>query len=376
MSVTILHVTTSKQIKTFIDFPHELYKDDPNYVPELFIAVKELLSPKKNPYFKHSEASSYLAYENGKVVGRITATVNNNYNKFHHSNVGFFGFFDCINDNDVANALFDVAEEYCKKVGVTRILGPTNLSTNDTAGLLVEGFDSPPVVQMTYNKPYYSDLISSRGFVKEMDLYAYKISTSNVNKKALRLTDRFKERLNQSGITFRNLNMKNFQQEVDNIREIYISAWEVNWGFVPPTNEEFDFLAEGLKMIINPEYAYVAEHDGKAVGFALGLPNINEILINIKKGRLFPTGLFKLLFGKKKTKAIRIVLLGVKEEYRKKGIEGILFANFIKGAMTNNLDFGEASWVLENNEMMVKAAENLNGDKYKTYRIYSKDLNS
>jgi GNAT superfamily N-acetyltransferase len=374
MSVSLKEVKTSSDLKKFIDFPHDLYQEDPNYVPELHIAVKEHLSPKKNPYFKHSEATSFLAYRDGKIVGRISCTLNNNYNQYHNCNVGFFGFFETINDSEVASILLQKAESYCKEKGLDKVIGPTNLTTNDTAGILVNGFDSSPMVQMTYNKPYYAKLLEANGFKKEMDLFAYKIDSSNVNKKAIRLSNAFEQRLKKAGVTFRAINMKKFKSEVNNIREIYRSAWEKNWGFVPPTNEEFDFLAEGLKLIVNPDYAYLAEHEGDLIGFGLALPNINEILIKIKKGRLLPTGIFKLLFGKNKTKSIRIILLGIREEFRKKGIEAVMFANFIEKAMENNLEYGEASWILDNNTMMIQAAENLNGERYKTYRIYSKAL--
>ncbi|MBK8700037.1 MAG: hypothetical protein IPN29_11105 [Saprospiraceae bacterium] len=374
MSIEIRKVETDKEKKQFIDFPHDLYKTDPNYVPEIYLAVSELISEKKNPFFKHSKASLYLAYKDDKIVGRVAAIINNNYNKFHTCNVGFFGLFDVIDDQEVANSLLDAAMAYGKANGVDRVLGPTNFTTNDTAGLLVEGFDSPPVVQMTYNYAYYQRLIEHYGFTKDMDMYAFWIPTKTANEKSLLLSERLKERLNSRGITFRNLNMKKFKTEVDKVRNIYRAAWEKNWGFVPPTDEEFDFLAEGLKMILDERYAYIAEENGEMIGFAVGLPDVNEIMINVKKGRLFPFGIFKLLFGKKKVKKVRIVLLGVKEEYRKIGIEAIFYANLIRAAQNNNLLGGEASWILESNQMMVQGAENLNGKKYKTYRIYTKNV--
>lgn len=374
MSVTIRKVETKADTKAFIDFPHDLYKGDPNYVPEIYLAVSEHLSDKKNPFFKHSTVELYLAEKQGKIVGRVAGIINNNYNSFHGCNVGFFGFFDCTDDREVAFALLDKASEYVKSKGKEKILGPTNFSTNDTAGLLVDGFDSPPVVQMTYNAPYYKSHVEAYGFQKDMDLFAFWIPTKGVNEKSLQLSDRLKERLANKGITFRNLKMKNFKKEVESVRDIYRSAWEKNWGFVPPTNEEFDFLAEGLKLVLDERYAYIAEENGKMVAFAVGLPNVNEIVINMKRGRLLPFGIFKLLFGKKKVKSVRIVLLGVKEEYRKMGIEAVFYASFIRSAQENGLLGGEASWILESNQMMVQGAENLNGQKYKTYRIYTKNI--
>ncbi len=375
MSIQIKKVTNSSEKKQFIDFPHDLYKNDPYYVPEIYMAMLEHLSEKKNPFFKHSEAHLFLALKDGKIVGRIATILNNNYNTFHDCKVAFFGFFDTINDQTVANALLDEAMAFAKSKGVTAVYGPTNFSTNDTAGLLVEGFDSPPVVQMTYNYPYYQTLVENYGFKKDMDLFAYWLPTDEVSQRSLELAERLTERLKNKGITFRNFDLKkNFQKEVENVRDIYRSAWEKNWGFVPPTNEEFDFLAEGLKLILDERFAFVCEDKGKMVGFAVALPDVNEIMKDVKRGRIIPFGIFKLLFGKKKTKKVRVILLGVVEDYRKIGIEAILYAKLISNAKSYGKTGGEASWILESNEMMVKGAENLNGKKYKTYRIYTKAL--
>jgi GNAT superfamily N-acetyltransferase len=358
----------------FIDFPHDLYSGDKNYVPEIYLAMKDHLNKKKNPYFKHSDAKFFLAYIDKRIVGRICATINNNYNTFHNCNVGFFGFFDFIEDQNVANLLLQTAENYCKEQGATKIMGPTNFSTNDTATVLVNGFDSPPQVQMTYNYPYYPVLLEKAGYSKEMDFFAYLIKSAEVNDKSIELSERLYQRLQARGITVRNIKMKNWNAEVESIRRIYTSAWEKNWGFVPPTNDEFSFLAEGLKMVVDDRFAYIAEHDGNVVGFGVALPNINEIMINSKRGRLFPFTIFKLLFGKKKVRTVRIILLGVIEEYRKMGIEAVFFAKFIQTARANQIFSGEASWILENNVMMNQAAKKLNGEAYKTYRIYSKEL--
>lgn len=373
-SIDIKEVQSKSDRNSFIDFPHKLYAEDKNYVPEIFLAVEELMDFKKNPFFKHSEAKYFLAYRDNEIVGRIAAIINRNYNSFHNSNVGFFGLFDSVNDQEVANTLLDTAVTYCRSHHTDHIMGPANLSTNDTAGLLVEGFDSPPVVQMTYNFPYYKDLLENYGFEKDMDMFAFWIPTDTVNDKALNLAARIKERLENKGITFRNVKLNNFDSEAQKIKEIYRSAWEKNWGFFPPTDEEFEALAKGLKMILDEKYVYMAEENGNLVAFAVGLPDINEIMINVKKGRLFPFGLIKLLWGKSRVKKIRIVLLGVKEAYRKIGIEAVFYANFIKTARDQKLLGGEASWILESNQMMVQGAENLNGKKYKTYRIYTKKI--
>ncbi|MDF1696462.1 MAG: GNAT family N-acetyltransferase [Saprospiraceae bacterium] len=375
MSCTILEVKKKSDVKRFINFPHDLYQGDENYVPELYLNISEVLNKKKNPFFKHSDAQLYLAIDDtGKVVGRIAGILDNNYNKHHDSNVGFFGFFDVIKDYTVASTLLDTALEWVKSKGVDRVLGPTNFTTNDTAGMLVEGFDRPPMVMMTYNKPYYNEFVTKYGFSKEMDLFAYYISADGVNEKSLRLAALLEERLLKRGITIRTSNKKTKKKDIVEIKEVYLKAWEKNWGFVPPTDEEYDHLAEGLNLLLDLRYVYLAEHEGKLIGFGVALPDINEITKNFKKGKLLPFNVFKLLFGKSKASTIRIILLGILEEYRKLGIGAVFFANYIKAAKENNLKAGEASWILESNQMMVQAAENLNGQRYKTYRIYGKTL--
>lgn len=375
MKIEIREVSNNSDLKSFIDFPHLLYKDDSLYVPELYIAQKEIHSEKKNPYFKHAKAIRYLAVKDGKIVGRIAAHVDSHYNDYHKSNVGFFGFYDVIDQLDVSKALFSKAKEWLKSQGVDRILGPFSYSlTTDTGGLLVEGFDSSPLVMMTYNAPYYIDHVKACGFAKEMDLFAYMIYTKHASEKSVKLEKLLTQRLENGGITIRKLNKKKYTAEINKAKELYRQAWENNWGFVPPTDEEFEHLANALKLLLDEDFAYLAEHNGKAVGFFVSLPNINEITINFKRGRLLPFNFIKLLTNKKKVKHVRIALLGVIEDYRNRGIEAVFYAKNINEAKRRHLIGGEASWILENNEEMVKGAEKLNGEKYKTYRIYTQTL--
>lgn len=373
--IIIEPVTSKKQLATFIDFPHQLYVDDPNYVPELHIAQRDILTPGKHPFHEHSSLQCFMAIdENNKVKGRIAAILNNNHNAFNHANDGFFGFFDCVNDEGIAKALFEAAYKWLKAKGTTAIIGPVNPSTNEPAGLLIDGFNEPPVAMMTYNKPYYIDLIEKNGFLKKVDLYAYDIRTVSVSDRALKLQDALMKRLEQKHITIRPINVKDFKNEVRKIREIYNSAWDKNLGFVPMTEKEFNYLAKDLKNILNPDFCLVAEHEGKMVGFALAIPDINQILIKIKRGRLLPFGIFKLLFGLKKINYYRVITLGVIEEYRRMGIEACFYAKIIKKGIDTKAKGAEASWILENNEMMNKALQNINGKVYKTYRIYEKAL--
>jgi len=373
--MTLTPVNSSREQKQFIDFPHDLYQGDPNYVPELYIAQKELLSKKKNPFFEHSKAELCLAKDaQGKVIGRIAAIRNNKYNEFAGEQSGFFGMFDVVDDYEVAKALLDWATEWIKNEGLNKVIGPANFTTNDTAGLLVEGFDSPPVVQMTYNKSYYADFLERYGFTKQQDLLAYFIKSKNSNMRVFDLTQSLQERLEKRGIFIRQVNMKKFAQEVDRLHEIYVAAWDKNWGFVPPTKKEFEHLAEGMKLIIDSDFVYIAEKDQEPIGFVVAIPDVNIVTRTIKRGRLLPTGIFKLLFGKSKINRVRVILMGIKEEYRRLGIEGVFYANLIRTALDKGYDEAEASWILENNQAMRAGLERFNMKAYKRYRMYTCEL--
>lgn len=368
----IIPVSSKRELTQFIDFPHELYKNDPNYVPELFIAQRDILT--KHPFHKHSSLQTYLAFENGKIIGRIAAILNNNHNAFNKTNDGFFGFFDCIDDQETADLLFKTATDWLKEKKVSKMIGPVNPSTNETCGLLVKGFDTPPVVMMTYNAPYYERLIEKAGFKKQTDLLAWQWKGASYNDKSVHLVDKLTDRLKRSDITIRKVRLDKFKEEAAALREVYNNAWDKNMGFFPMTNEEFDYTAKDLKMIIDPDFCLIAEQHGKIVGFGVAIPDVNQILRTIKKGRLLPTGIFKLLLGKSKIKGIRIMLLGVVDGYRKMGIEAVLYGTIIKEYARKGLEYAEASWTLEHNDMVNRAIEAIGGDPYKTYRIYEKEI--
>ncbi len=367
-------VDGAKALKAFIDFPHDLYKDDDNYVPELFLAQHDLLKPGKHPFYKHSKLQTFLAYDNGKVVGRIAAIRNNNHNAYNQANDGFFGFFDCINDQEVADLLILTAANWLKSEGLSTMIGPANFSTNETCGLLIENFDVPPMAMMPYNAPYYLTLLENAGFTKKVDLFAYYVATNTVEDKSVRLLDVLQRRLQRSGITIRTINVKKFDEEVAKVRDVYNKAWDANLGFVPMTPDEFAFMAKDLKMVLDPDFCLVAEKGNEFVGFALGVPNINQILRKVKRGRLLPTGIFKILFGLKKIDDLRVLTLGVIDGYRKLGIEACLYGTIIKNARIKNKRGAECSWMLEDNYLMNHAIDELGGDLYKKYRILEKSL--
>jgi hypothetical protein len=301
------------------------------------------------------------------MVGRIGAIVNHNHNKEHKDRVGFFGFFECINDQSVANALFKAAEDFLKKHNMTAMRGPASPSVNDEYGLLINGFDKPAVVLMPYNPSYYVGLIENAGLKKIKDLYAYHVCKDKVfSDKLIRVSEMIKQR---EGLTFRTINMKDFDNEVKQIKLLYNRAWQYNWGAVPMTDEEFEALAKDLKPIVVPELVIIAEYKGEPIGFSLSIPDLNLAFKHNKSGWLL-TGLYHLLRMKKKIHWMRIIVLGVVPERLKTGAGGVLFYETAKAGAGNGYPDGEASWVLEDNTMMNRAAELMNADRYKTYRLY------
>lgn len=370
MPVTVREVKGKSDLRRFIKFPWRVYKGDPNWVPPLIMDMKTRLNPAKNPYFEHSPAALFLAEKEGKIAGRIAATVNNNHNRVHNENIGFFGFFECLDDEEVADELFKKAAQYLRQKGVTTMRGPANLTSNDDWGLLMEAFDKPPVLMMSYNPRYYIKLVDNFGFKKAMDLYAYWMTQDQITERIMRAAELIKKR---TKITIRPLNMKDFRAEVKRVMEVYNAAWIKNWGFVPMTENEIKHLAKDLKLIINPEIFLVAEAEGKLVGFSMALPDANQAIKRVN-GRLFPLGIFKLWYYMKKIHTVRVLAMGVIPEYRNRGIDVAFYAETFKRGTGIGFDSGEFSWVLEINELMNRAAEKMGAKIYKTYRIYDYNL--
>lgn len=373
--IRIRKVENEKERMEFIKFPWEIYKGNPYWVPPLIFDVRKNLDPNKNPFFKHAEVQLFLAEKDGKIAGRIAAIKNDNHNDFHKDKAGFFGFYETIDDEDVSDLLLDTACEWVKEKGLNEILGPVNPSTNDECGLLVDGYDSSPVFLMPYNLKHYQTKIENFGFEKANDLYAYYIPSKVINDpKIMTRLERMSELIKKrSDVTTYNINMKDLNNEVRKIEEIYNSAWESNWGFVPITTAEFDYMADSLKMVVDPDLVMFAEVAGKPAGFTLSLPDFNQVLKKMN-GRLLPFGFLKILTGKKKIDFLRVIIMGVKPEYQKKAIDSVFYLETIKMGNKNGYTGAEISWVLEDNMPMRMTAEKLGAHIYKTYRIYKKNL--
>ncbi|MBL7958977.1 hypothetical protein JNL27_01940 [bacterium] len=361
---------TKSDLNDFIKFEWEVYKDDPNWVPHLLIERREFLDPKKNPFFEHSDVAYFLAYKDSRIVGRIAAVINRAHNSFHEDRVGFFGLFDCFNDQGIADALLAKAKSYVASKGMTSLRGPVNLSTNDECGLLVDGLNKPAQIMMTYNPPYYITLLEKNGFQKAKDLLAYYVDVpSEVPERLRRGVDIIMKR---NEFTIRTVKIKDFKNEVQRIKKIYNAAWERNWGFIPMTDKEFDHLGVQMKQILDPKFLFIAEHKGEPIGFSLTIPNINEGLIKIRDGRLLPFGLIKLLWHtrKGKLKSVRVITLGVTPEHRNSGIDIVFYYKSFEEAIRQKLTWAEMSWILEDNIPMNRALERMGATVYKTYRLY------
>lgn len=342
-------------------------------MPPLIIERKAFLDRKRHPFYRHGDAALFLARKNGEIVGRIMASDDPNYNALHQSNVGCFGLFECIDDPDVGAALFEQASTWLRRKGRTEIMGPIDYSTNYVCGLLIEGFQFRPTVLTAHNPPYYRNLIERVGFTKAKDWYAWWFADPATAVAQLRrLAPRFQTRC---PATIRSANLKNLHDESRRLRQIYNQAWEKNWGFVPFTEAEIEFMTSELKPLLVPEFAWVAEVGDEPVGFTLCLPDINVVLRHLN-GRLtrfgLPVGLIRLLLHKKRIRKGRLIALGVVEKYRRAGIAEMLVLRVMEETMVKRGITGELSMTLEDNFMVNRFLEAIGAQRYKTYRIYSK----
>jgi GNAT superfamily N-acetyltransferase len=374
-NVEISEVSSHQERNAFIKFPWRIYGNDPAWVPPLIIERKAFLDRKRHPFYRHGDAALFLARKNGEIVGRIMASDDPNYNALHQSNVGCFGLFECINNRDVAAALFERAEGWLRKKERTEIMGPIDYSTNYVCGLLIDGFQFPPTILTAHNPPCYRDLIESCGFTKAKDWYAWWFAEPVRAAARLRpLAERFQKRW---PVTIRAANLKNIREESRRLRKIYNQAWKNNWGFVPFTEAEIEFMTHELKQLVIPEFTLIAEIGDEPAGFILCVPDINVALRYIN-GRLttfgLPIGLVKLLYHKSRTRTARLIALGVIEKYRRAGIAEMLVLRIVEDAMIKRGFAGELSLTLEDNFMINRFLEAIGAQRYKTYRIYSKSI--
>ncbi len=375
-SVEVSPVTSAHDLDRFVELPLELYAGDPNFISPLLMERRDFLDPAKNPFFQHAPHQLFLARQGGKVVGRIAAVEDRNYNAFHGSDYGFFGMYEAVDDDEVAGALFEAARGWIRARGRKRLMGPINLSTNHDMGLLIDGFEHPPTLQIPYNPRYYVRHFEEVfGLPKVKDLLAWWIDTRlDPDPKVERIAEKVRKK---EGIVVRPIDLSDFDAEVRRIKEIYNSAWEKNWGFVPFTDEEFAHVAKDMKSFAKEDLILIAEVEGEPVAFTMSLPDINQALAHMK-GRLthfgLPIGLAKLLWYSRKIDQIRLLTLGVKEKYRKRGIDSILYLDSLRACRRMGYTGCDVSWILEDNTLINRSIEIMGGKVYKTFRVYEAEV--
>jgi len=372
--VRVQAVDSDADLEAFIRFPFRLHRDEPHWVPPLLMERREFYDPRKNPVFEYARIQLFTATRDGAVAGTIAAIHNERYCQFHpdDARVGFFGSFECGRDQSVADALFAAAGDWLVQQGKTTLRGPVNFTTNDVVGLLVDGYGDDPALMMPFNPPYYAGLLEAAGFAKAKDLYAFALSVEEYDGRLARVAGR----LAGSGhVRIRPIDLGDWKGELAFVRRCYNEAWARNWGFVPWTDRELDFIAKELKPLIDPRLAFMAEVDGAPCGFAISVPDANEA-IKLARGRLFPLGLLRILWKLKVSRCsrIRTIAMGVLPDHRRRGLDALLVHHLVQSATGMGYGRSEMGWILEDNLPMLSALEQIKARKTKTYRVYDRSL--
>jgi hypothetical protein len=389
MAIDILPVESPRDLERFIDLPWRLYARDRVWVPPLRSDVRLMFDTRRNPFFAHASVQAFLAVGGGdgergerglagsgtngaakRVIGRIAAIDNRAHVDFHGENAGFFGFFECEDDREAADALFDAAARWLAPRGLSILRGPMSFSTNDECGSLIEGFDTPPSVLMPHNPPYYARLYDAAGFTKAKDLLAYDLPSEKTPERIARGVELIKKR---RGFVVRSLRMSEWDAEIRRIWEIYNSAWEKNWGFVPMTWDEMAHMAKQLKPVVEPELVVFVEDAGTPVAFAIALPDLNQALRHAN-GRLFPFGAIAIWLKMRSIDSVRVITLGIREGFRASGIDTLLYDELFSRARKLGYARGELSWVLEDNLAIRTPLERAGARVRKVNRVYARRI--
>lgn len=377
--VDLRPIANRSEFTAFFEFPWRHYADDPNWVPNLVSMRRKLLDKAKHPAWKYMDGEYFAAWRDGRLVGTVAAFINHEHNRYQDENIGFFGMFETVDEQEVASGLLEAAAEWARGRGAEAIRGPANFTTNEECGLLIDNF-SQPVIMMPYNPPWYQTLVEGAGFEKVMDVHCIyqdrgTIEASNSLERLERLVSRAAQR---SGILVRKMNARSKKAEFERFREIYNAAWEKNWGFIPMNDEELQALVDDLGMLVEPDLAFFAEIADEPVGFALTIPNFNEAL-----SRAYPRpGVPEILSmaqiawhwkARKTIRGVRMPLMGVKKEHRNKGVELAMLLAVMKALLPSRYDYLDSGWILETNPL-IKISLSLGGKVYKTHRFYQKPL--
>ena len=374
-NLEVRSVNSRADLDRFLRLPWRIYHNDPMWVPPLLMEMRGALDRAKHPFHQHGTVECFLAWRGDQPLGRIAGIINKAHNDFHEDRVGFFGLFECVDDQAIANALLQRVESWLRERGCDTSRGPMNFSTNEelfSPGVLIDGFDSPPKLLMGHTPAYYARLLENAGYSHAKDLLSYWLDATQTPERLVRGLARLRK---QENLTLRKLNLRDFAGEVARVKEIYNTAWERNWGFVPMTDAEVDHMAKSLRPLVDPSFCIFAEHDGEPVGFILGVPDYNQALKHVN-GRLFPVGVFKFLWYRRGIDSIRALTLGVKPQYRQRGLDALLIAELMTEARKKGQAKGECSWILEDNFPMRRGLERMGSRVYKTYRVFDKLLAS
>jgi GNAT superfamily N-acetyltransferase len=369
--VEIVRVDSKRQLTEFIKFPWQVYRGDKHWVPPLIREQRVFLSP-ANPFFEHADAEYYLAVRGGKTCGRISVSIDYNYIKFHNEKMGCFGFFEAFNDQEVASGLLDVARARLAERGMEIMRGPFNFTTNHECGLLVDGFDSDPVMLTTYNPPYYMELFERYGLKKARDLYSFHITDLEVDLSYIR---KLAEKAAENHVTARKVNLKDVQNEMERVKQVYNNAWSKNWGFVPLTEKEIEDIAHHMKDLVIEELCYIGELGGKPIGFLMFLPDYNVVAKKMN-GKMGPIQMLQFLWYKNRINKGRLFMMGVHRDYQKTGVAAAMVVKAYDCAIKRGFKSAEFSWILEDNHPVIAISEFLGGKRYKTHRIYELPLSA
>jgi len=375
MRCEIREVTGGRALDRCIKYPWKIYRGPdgyPNWVPPLLLDQRALFDRKKHPFFQHAEEANYLAFSDGEIVGRISGIIDHQFIRNWGERAAYFGFYESVDDAEVARSLFEAVERWARGKSMEKIIGPISPTPNHILGLLIDSFDIPPVIQTPYNPPYYQRLFEQAGLVKEKDHYAYILRRGNppLSERVKRVAELARKR---GKIEVRPFNMRRFDEEVELVRDIYNSAWSDNSDFVPWTLEEFHAIAKDLRLVCLPELVMLAFVDGVPAGVSISLYDFNQILHRMN-GRLFPFGIFKLLLGKHGIDGMRLSNLGIREGYRNMGIDAIfIYENYVRSEKYG-INWCEVSLILEDNDKLVGMLDTWGATRYRTYRVFRKEL--
>jgi GNAT superfamily N-acetyltransferase len=366
----IAPVRGRSDLEAFVALPYDLHRRLPGWTPLLRRDVRAVLDPARNPFFGHAERQLFLARRGGRVVGRVAAIHDRLHDETHGDRVGFFGFFESIDDPGVAGALFDAAAEWLRGRQSDTLRGPVSPSINDEAGLLVEGFETPSVLMMPHNPRYYPALVEGAGFRKAKDLLAFQSTGTELPERLVAATEIVRRR---HGVTCRRIDMKRFPQEVALVKRLFNAGWVENWDAVPLTDREIDQLAGQLKPLVVPELVAFAEIGGEPIGFAVAIPDFSVALRANPSGRLFP-GILKVLWASRRLTRLRVLLLGVLPAWHGRGVDALLYRHVWENGRARGYDWAEAGWILEDNHAMINGLTRMGFEAYKTYRVYERPI--